>query len=169
MVERGTVTFRLLTGLYQISCPCRREPDDSRWRGGYERDRDIAPPSGAGDLKMFLGPESEREVVGGLSRQFQKIRQNEPHLFDHRGPSVGLDNEPWDVVARGNPNARLGVPTGIDGDRTAQRLLPDGRSGTARGGSTPKPDDRASPKKAGHEPGLRKPAERLYFAGTTSE
>src|SRR5208282_755846 len=86
---------------------------------GPTADKSRFAASGAGDFEMFLGPESEGEIVVAFARQFQKLRQHKPHLLDHGGPSVGLDDETRHLIARGDPHARLGVPTGIDGDRTA--------------------------------------------------
>jgi hypothetical protein len=78
-----------------------------------------ASPNGSGQDRGLWRRDRQSCGVGSFTRQFEQVGQYQPHFFDHGRPSIGLDNETRHIIACGNPNARLGVPTGINGYRTA--------------------------------------------------
>ncbi|MEX0853419.1 MAG: hypothetical protein WD036_09095 [Bauldia sp.] len=69
-----------------------------------------------------LGFERQRDIVRGLSGQFQEIGQNEPDLVYHARPGVGFHDKAVDIFARGDPDPGLVISTCIDFDRPAHEL-----------------------------------------------
>ena len=68
----------------------------------------------ADQAEVFFGPESQREIAGGLALEFKKFRKNQPNFLDHGWPAGCLDHKAGHLATGGDPDAGFAIPPRVD-------------------------------------------------------